>query len=62
MRRRRALDGLDQDIKDHLDRETEENIERGMSPDEARRQAMLKFGNVALVAEDTRRVWTWTAV
>ena len=62
MTRRRALDGLDEDIKDHLDRETEDNIDRGMSPDEARRQAILKFGNVALVTEDTRRVWTWTAV
>ncbi len=62
MTRRRALDGLDEDIKDHLDRETEDNIDRGMSPDEARRQAILKFGNVGLVTEDTRRVWTWTAV
>jgi predicted permease len=62
MRGRRALDGLDQDIKDHIDRETEDNIDRGMSPEEARRQAMLRFGNVALVTEDTRRVWTWTAV
>ena len=62
MTRRRALDGLDEDIKDHLDRETEDNIGRGMSPDEARRQAVLKFGNVAIVTEDTRRVWTWTAV
>jgi len=60
--RRRALDGLDEDIKDHLDRETEDNIDRGMSPEEARRQAILTFGNVALVTEDTRRVWTWTAV
>ena len=62
MRRRRALDGLDQDIKDHLDRETEDNIARGMSPDEARRQALVKFGNVARVTEETRRVWTWTTV
>jgi MacB-like protein len=31
-----------------------------MPPDEARRQALLKFGNVALVKEDTRAVWTWS--
>ena len=30
--RRRALDGLDDEIRDHLDRETEINIARGMSP------------------------------
>jgi putative ABC transport system permease protein len=55
--RNRALDGLDQDIDDHIERETEDNIERGMAPQEARRQARLKFGNVALAKEDTRRVW-----
>jgi putative ABC transport system permease protein len=59
LRRRRALDGLDQDIRDHLERETQDNIERGLTPEEARRQAMLAFGNVALVTEDTRRVWVW---
>jgi predicted permease len=54
-----ALDGLDQDIRDHIERETQDNIDRGMSPEEARRQAMLAFGNVALAKEDTRRVWIW---
>jgi putative ABC transport system permease protein len=58
-RGRRALDGLDQDIHDHIERETQDNIERGMAPEEARRQAMLTFGNVALAKEDTRRVWVW---
>jgi predicted permease len=54
---RRALDDLDQDIRDHLTRETEEHIARGLSPEEARRQALLRFGNVALTMEDTRAVW-----
>jgi predicted permease len=56
---RRALDGLDQDIRDHIERETQDNIDRGLAPEEARRQALLKFGNVALAKEDTRRVWAW---
>jgi putative ABC transport system permease protein len=56
---RRALDGLDDDIRDHIDRETQDNIDRGMSPEEARRQALLKFGNIALAKEDTRAVWSW---
>ena len=30
-----------------------------MTPEEARRQAMLKFGNVTLVKEDMRAVWVW---
>jgi len=58
-RRRRALDTLDDDISDHLERETRDNLDRGMTPEEARRQAILKFGNVALVTEDTRAVWGW---
>jgi putative ABC transport system permease protein len=58
-RGRRALDGLDQDIRDHIERETQDNIEKGMAPEEAHRQAMLTFGNVALAKEDTRRVWVW---
>jgi putative ABC transport system permease protein len=56
-RARRALDALDDDIRDHIERETQDSIDRGMAPEEARRQAMLKFGNVALTKEDTRAVW-----
>jgi predicted permease len=59
IRRRRALDDLDADIRDHIERETQDNIDRGMSPEEARRQALLKFGNVTLVREDARAVWIW---
>jgi putative ABC transport system permease protein len=58
-RARRALDGLEDEIRDHIERETQENVERGMAPEEARRQALLKFGNVALNKEDTRVVWRW---
>lgn len=56
-RRRRALSGLQDDIRDHLDRETRDNIERGMSPADARAAALRKFGNVLLAEEETRAVW-----
>jgi predicted permease len=56
-RRKRILDELEQDIREHIDRETQDNVERGMPPEEARYAAMRKFGNVALVKEDTREVW-----
>jgi putative ABC transport system permease protein len=63
MRRgRRTLDTLEDDIRDHIERETRENLDRGMAPEEARRQALLKFGNVALVKEDTRAIWRWQRV
>ncbi|HUE89311.1 MAG TPA: ADOP family duplicated permease [Vicinamibacterales bacterium] len=58
-RAKSAQDDLEDAIRDHIDRETEDNIDRGMAPEEARRQAMLRFGNVALVREDTRAVWVW---
>ena len=58
-RRRRVLESLDDDIRDHIERETRDNLDRGMAPEEARRQALLKFGNVALVKEDTRAIWGW---
>jgi predicted permease len=53
------LDELDQDIRDHIERETQDNIERGMSPEEARYAAMRKFGNVTRVKEETREVWSF---
>jgi putative ABC transport system permease protein len=56
-RRKRMLDGLEQDIRDHIETETQDNIERGMSRDEARYAAIRKFGNVMRVREETRAVW-----
>ncbi len=57
-RRKRMLADLEQDISDHLERETQDNIDRGMSPEDARRVAMRKFGNVARVKEETWEVWS----
>uniref|UniRef100_Q01TA0 Permease n=1 Tax=Solibacter usitatus (strain Ellin6076) TaxID=234267 RepID=Q01TA0_SOLUE len=57
--RRRMENDVERDIRDHIELETSENIERGMSPQEARLAALRKFGNPALVAEDTRAVWRW---
>jgi putative ABC transport system permease protein len=56
-RRQRMLDELDQDIRDHIARETQDNIDRGMTPEEARYAAVRKFGNVTHVKEETRDVW-----
>ena len=36
---------LKQEIESHLAHEQDANLARGLSPDEARRQARLKFGN-----------------
>jgi putative ABC transport system permease protein len=50
---------LDQDIRDYIERETQDNIERGMSPEEARYAALRKFGNVTRVKEETWEVWSF---
>src|SRR5215471_9436694 len=55
--RRRMEDDIDRDIRDHIDMETRENIERGMAPPEARAAALRKLGNPLRIAEDTRAVW-----
>jgi predicted permease len=58
-RRKRMMDDLDEDIRDFIERETQDNVERGMPPDEARYAALRKFGNVTRVKEDTREVWSF---
>ena len=56
-RRKRILEDLDRDIREHLELEVQENIDRGMSPEEARYAALRKFGNVTRIKEETREVW-----
>lgn len=47
---------LDDEIRFHLEKETEQNIARGMSPEEARWAALRSFGGVDQVKENTRDV------
>ena len=59
-RRKRMMENLDQDIRDHIGVETQDNIDRGMTPAQARLAAMRKFGNVAKVKEETWEIWSLT--
>jgi predicted permease len=58
--RRRHSKDIAEEIELHLEMATRDRIARGMSPDEARSAAMREFGNVALVQQTTREVWSWT--
>jgi predicted permease len=58
-RRERMMDDLNRDIREHIEMETQDNIDRGMPPEEARYAAVRKFGNVTRVKEDTRDVWSF---
>jgi predicted permease len=49
------------EIQTHLELEAGEHRERGLPPNEARDAARRAFGNVAIVTEDTRAAWGWTA-
>ena len=46
-----------EEFENHLEIETQENIDAGMPPEEARHAAMRKFGNMLVAAETSRRVW-----
>jgi predicted permease len=45
---------LDQELASHLDFAIEENLRRGLSPEEARRQALIRFGGVEQSREQQR--------
>jgi predicted permease len=52
----RMEEELDEEVRFHLERETQENIARGMSPEEARGAALRSFGGVERVKEESRDV------
>jgi predicted permease len=55
--RARAERELDEEIRAHLELEIEQNVEGGMSHEEARLRALRAFGSVALAAEESRAAW-----
>jgi predicted permease len=60
--RRRAGAQLDDELRFHLDRQTEENRAAGMSPAEARAAALRALGNPALLRDQTRASWSWNGL
>jgi predicted permease len=47
-------DELESELRFHLEKEIEENIARGMTPEEARQAALRSFGGVEKVKEESR--------
>src|SRR5262245_54251454 len=54
MARHRVERELDDELMFHIDRETLKHIADGLSPVEARRRALLRFGSVPLAADSCR--------
>src|SRR5947207_3363470 len=59
VQRRATDDDLDEEIRYHVERETERNIAKGMSADDARDAARRAFGNVTIATERSREAWRW---
>jgi predicted permease len=59
-RRKHRENDLDRELRSHLDLETEEQRELGLSSEDARYAAQRALGNTTLVKEDVRAAWGWT--
>jgi putative ABC transport system permease protein len=53
----RAEREMDDEMRFHLEKQTEQNIADGMSEEDARYAALRKFGNVGQVKEECRDTW-----
>lgn len=50
-RSRQVHDEITEELRFHIEQRTQENIRRGMSPDQARREARLSFGHFTQIEE-----------
>jgi len=60
--RRRIYNDLSAEIQEHLDERIEGLIAEGGSRTDAEAAARREFGNVGLIAEDSREVWRWRGI
>src|SRR5487761_2782960 len=51
-KRSRVDEEIDAELQSHITLRIDDNLARGMSPEEARRNALLRFGNSAIVREN----------
>jgi hypothetical protein len=52
--RRSVEDEFDEELRDHIARDTEHRIRAGVSPDDARRAALARFGAIDAVKDELR--------
>jgi putative ABC transport system permease protein len=57
LNRRRSEHEMEEEIQTHLELETSEQMDAGLSPQEARYAARRAFGSVAIAKEESRAVW-----
>jgi putative ABC transport system permease protein len=62
MRWRRREEDLDRELRAHVEAETEEQKQAGLAPEEARYAAQRMLGNITMLKEDTRSIWSWSVL
>jgi len=60
--RRREEAEFQQELDTHLSMLTEDNLRRGLTPEEARRAARVRLGGVTQLRENYRESWGWQTV
>jgi hypothetical protein len=60
LRRRQFDRDLDEEMRLHRELREQEQVEAGMTPEEAHYAALRRFGNVALTRERSREMWGWS--
>jgi predicted permease len=58
--RRRKQEDLDEELQFHLASEADDRHADGLTEDQAKWAARRDLGNVTLLREETRTLWTWT--
>ena len=55
--KKRAEQEMDDELRFHLEKQIEQNVAQGMSPEEARYAALRQFGGVEAIKEECRDSW-----
>ncbi len=56
-KKNRVEDELDEELRFHLEMHIQKNVEDGMSPQEARQEALKRFGGLEQIKEECRDAW-----
>ena len=60
--RRNRLDAeLAEELRDHIERQVEQNVASGMNPEEARLAALREFGNPVALRDQAHSSWSWSS-
>jgi len=60
LERKQKVSDLEEELRFHLEEETDAQRDAGVTQAEARRAARLDLGNPVVIVDDTRAAWGWT--